>query len=86
MKRRRFSAEFKRKVVLEAMRGDEAVRVIAARHKIYPYLLNDLERIAPGEVICADFTYIPMRGGVLRERPKRSARSTATARPGSRTV
>ena len=43
MQRRRFSAEFKRKVVLEAMRGDEAVRVIAARHKIYPYLLNDLE-------------------------------------------
>lgn len=32
-------------------------------HKIYPYLLNDLERIAPGEVICADITYIPMRGG-----------------------
>ncbi len=32
-------------------------------HKIYPYLLNDLERIAPGEVLCADITYIPMRGG-----------------------
>ena len=32
-------------------------------HKLYPYLLNDLERIAPGDVICADITYIPMRGG-----------------------
>ena len=31
MKWRRFSAEFKRKVVLEAMRGGGAVRVIAAR-------------------------------------------------------
>ena len=31
MKGRRFSAEFKRKVVLEAMRGGGAVRVIAAR-------------------------------------------------------
>ena len=36
MKRRRFSAEFKRKVVLEAMRGDEAIRVIAARHNVNP--------------------------------------------------
>ena len=36
MKRRRFSAEFKRKVVLEAMRGDEALRVIAARHNVNP--------------------------------------------------
>ena len=36
MKRRRFSAEFKRKVVLEAMRGDEAIRVIAARHNLNP--------------------------------------------------
>ena len=36
MKRRRFSAEFKRKVVLEAMRGDETVRMIAARHNINP--------------------------------------------------
>ena len=36
MKRRRFSAEFKRKVVLEAMRGDEAIRVIAARRNLNP--------------------------------------------------
>ncbi len=32
-------------------------------HKIYPHLLNGLGRIAPGGVICADITYIPMRGG-----------------------
>ncbi len=32
-------------------------------HKIYPHLLNDRERIAPGGVICADITHIPMRGG-----------------------
>lgn len=36
MKRRRFSAEFKRKVVLEAMRGDYAVRATAARHNVNP--------------------------------------------------
>ena len=32
-------------------------------HKIYPYLLRDLGEIRPGEVICADITYIPVRGG-----------------------
>ena len=34
-------------------------------HRIYPYLLDGLEHIAPGEVICADITYIPVRGGFL---------------------
>ena len=36
MKRRRYSAEFKRKVVLEAMRGDDALRVTVARHNVSP--------------------------------------------------
>ena len=36
MKRRRYSAEFKRKVVLEALRGDDALRVVAARHNVNP--------------------------------------------------
>ena len=31
MGRRKFTAEFKRKVVVQAMRGDETVRTIAAR-------------------------------------------------------
>ncbi len=34
-------------------------------HRIYPYLLDGLEQILPGEVICADITYIPVRGGFL---------------------
>ena len=34
MGRRKFTAEFKRKVVIQAMRGDETVRAIAARHGI----------------------------------------------------
>ena len=34
-------------------------------HRIYPYLLGDVEQILPGEVICADITYIPVRGGYL---------------------
>ena len=32
-------------------------------HRIYPYLLRDLDAIRPGEVWCADITYIPVRGG-----------------------
>ena len=34
-------------------------------HKIYPYLLGGLEKILPGEVVCADITHIPVRGGHL---------------------
>ena len=32
-------------------------------HRIYPYLLGDLDAIRPGEVWCADITYIPVRAG-----------------------
>jgi len=34
-------------------------------HRIYPYLLRDLEITRPGHVWCADITYIPMRRGFL---------------------
>jgi putative transposase len=34
-------------------------------HKVYPYLLRNLEITAPNEVWCADVTYIPMRRGFL---------------------
>ena len=36
MKRRKFTLEFKRRVVLEAMRGEETVRSIAARLGVNP--------------------------------------------------
>ena len=36
-----------------------------AGHAVYPYLLGDMEHIAPGQVICSDITYIPVRGGYL---------------------
>jgi len=36
MKRRKFTAAFKRRVVLEALRGDETVRSIASRHGVHP--------------------------------------------------
>ncbi len=34
-------------------------------HRIYPYLLRDLEITRPGHVWCADITYVPMRRGFL---------------------
>ena len=36
MKRRKFSADFKRKVVMEAMRGERTARETAARHGVNP--------------------------------------------------
>ena len=36
MKRRKFTAAVKRRVVLEALRGDDTVRAIASRHGVHP--------------------------------------------------
>jgi len=35
-KRRRFTAVFKAKVALDALRGDLTIQQIAARHKVHP--------------------------------------------------
>ena len=35
-KRRRFSADFKRRVALEALRERDTVQAIAARHEVHP--------------------------------------------------
>ena len=34
--RRRFTAEFKARVALEALRGDRTIQEIAARHAVHP--------------------------------------------------
>jgi len=34
-------------------------------HKTYPYLLGGLRVDRPGQVWCADITYLPIRGGFL---------------------
>jgi len=42
--KRQHSAQFKVKVVLEALRGDEAVGVLAARHEIHPMQITKWKR------------------------------------------
>jgi len=44
--RRRFTADFKAKVALEALRGDRTVQEIAARHKVHPNQVSAWKRQA----------------------------------------
>ncbi len=46
MTRRRFTADFKAKVALEALRGDKTVQEIAARHKVHPNQVSAWKRQA----------------------------------------
>ena len=45
-KRRRFTADFKAKVALEALRGDKTIQEIASRHKVHPNQSNTWKRQA----------------------------------------
>ena len=45
-KRRRFTAEFKARVALEAFRGDKTIQEIAAKHKVHPKQVSTWKRQA----------------------------------------
>ncbi len=45
-KRRRFTAEFKARVALDALRGDKTIQEIAARHKVHPNQVSAWKRQA----------------------------------------
>jgi transposase-like protein len=45
-KRRRFTADFKAKVALEALRGDRTAQEIAARHQVHPNQVSSWKRQA----------------------------------------
>lgn len=45
-KRRRFTAEFKARVALEALRGDKTIQEIAARHQVHPNQVSTWKRQA----------------------------------------
>jgi len=44
--RRRFTAEFKARVALEALRGDQTIQEIASRHKIHTNQVSKWKRQA----------------------------------------
>ncbi len=45
-KRRRFTAEFKARGALDALRGDKTIQEIAARHKVHPNQVSTWKRQA----------------------------------------
>ncbi len=44
--RRRFTADFKAKVALEALRGDRTIQEIATKHKVHPNQVSTWKRQA----------------------------------------
>jgi len=44
--RRRFTADFKAKVALEALRGDRTIQEIAIKHKVHPNQVSTWKRRA----------------------------------------
>jgi transposase len=50
--RRRFTAEFKAKVALEAIRGDRTVAELAARYEIHPNLIGQWKKQAIEKLAC----------------------------------
>ena len=46
IERRRFTADFKAKVALEALRGDKTIQSIASRHKVHPNQVGAWKRQA----------------------------------------
>jgi transposase len=44
--RRKFTADFKAKVALEALRGDRTIQEIATRHKVHPNQVSTWKRQA----------------------------------------
>jgi transposase-like protein len=45
-KRRRFSADFKARVAMEALRGDKTAQEIAVKHKVHPNQVSTWKRQA----------------------------------------
>lgn len=45
-KRRRFTADFKARVALEALRGDRTIQEIAAKHQVHPNQVGTWKRQA----------------------------------------
>lgn len=81
MKRRKFSADFKRKVVMEAMRGERTARETAARHGVNP------NQVGKWKSEAMDGLLEVFRGGVGKpDREQEKLVETLYARIGELTV
>ena len=76
-KRRRFTAEFKKRVALEALRERDTVQSIAARHEVHPNQVSTWKRQAV-EGLAEVFAGAPKR---VRSTSRRFG--TCTPRSGS---
>ena len=45
-RRRRFTAEFKQRVALDALRGDHTIQAVAAKHQVHPSQVSNWKREA----------------------------------------
>ena len=45
-RRRRFTAEFKKRVALDALRGDHTIQAVAAKHQVHPSQVSSWKRQA----------------------------------------
>ena len=43
-RRRRFTAEFKQRVALDALRGDHTIQAVAAKHQVHPSQVSNWKR------------------------------------------
>jgi transposase-like protein len=80
-KRRRFTAEFKARVALEALRGDKPIQEIASRHQVHPNQVGQWKRQALeglGEVFSS--------GGERRDRDREAEIERLHAKIGQLTV
>jgi putative transposase len=50
---------------LEAIYPKHRTTVVDPEHRIYPYLLRDMEIVRPNQVWSADITYVPMAQGFM---------------------
>ena len=50
-KRKRYAAEFKAKVALEAMKGEETLSQLASRFEVHPNLIAQWKRHAMGSMV-----------------------------------
>ena len=77
-RRRRFTADFKKRVALEALRGDRTVQAIAAKHEVHSNQVGTWKRQA-----VEGLDEVFARGGCPARRSTRRRSATCTRRSAS---